>query len=75
MAGLNKGDRVTIRADLKEKNYGQLNAVGSMLQYAGKKAIIVRKEEVYRLDIDEQRWQWSISMFEDINFEPQYEIY
>ncbi len=61
------GDKVKIRADLREGDGEQYKAtvVSEMMKYAGKVTTIRRAyDDCYTLDIDDGYWTWVDSMFE-----------
>ena len=63
------GDKVKIRADLREGDGEQYKAtvVSEMMKYAGKVTTIRRAyDDCYTLDIDDGYWTWVDNMFEDV---------
>ena len=58
------GDKVTIRADLKEGMNIKFNVNDEMEKMAGKEATItVDSENKFKLDIDNGEWTWNMAMF------------
>lgn len=63
------GDKVRIRADLKEgEEYNEVTVVLPMIQYVGKTTTIRQVyESCYTLDVDGGCWVWTDDMFEDVD--------
>ena len=64
------GDRVVVRSDLEEdKVYGNDDAVGDMIEFAGKEVTISGRVEeadyeAYYLEEDPEMWNWTPEMFD-----------
>ena len=67
------GDKVRIRADLKEgEEYNKVTVVLPMIQYVGKTTTIRQVyESCYTLDVDGGCWVWTDDMFEDAEKETE----
>jgi hypothetical protein len=68
------GDKVRIRKDLIiDEVYNDLTFVLDMVQYMGKVATITRIkfDDVYGINLDDDKWSWSDEMFEDIKDTPK----
>jgi hypothetical protein len=63
------GDKVVVRSDLENKDYGGLYAMPSMVELAGETVTITNYDSVandYRISEDSGDWFWNNEMFEGL---------
>lgn len=75
MKELKVGDKVRVRRDLEQNEYGGCYFTGEMDKYKGKQATIIEGFKIfsgqtcYKIDIDSPRkWSWTNEMLEDVEF-------